>query len=229
MTETKNYRFKKPDFSDPATISPINENFDKVDEELIPYRITIPVDIDMTVAACEENEITEYVLTEDISTDIMDLLWSGLRNRRVRLSITDNVNGISFVVEVNEISSSSEKNVFSGVAANPVVAGKVSRFDLEVYQMDTESGLYPVKLLVRKAVICSSSGHGSSSAITAISVTESTDGSVTMVNTLVGGGTETLVISPDANGNPSKLTYNGTEIPITWTEATATEGTEVTA
>ena len=66
-------------------------------------------------------------------------------------------------------------------------------------------------------------------AIADIAVTEAADGSVTMVNTLVGGGTETLVISPDANGNPSKLTYNGTEIPITWTEATATEGTEVTA
>jgi len=65
--------------------------------------------------------------------------------------------------------------------------------------------------------------------IASIAVTESADGSVTMVNTLEGGGTETLVISADANGNPSKLTYNGTEIPITWTEATATEGTEVTA
>ena len=72
-------------------------------------------------------------------------------------------------------------------------------------------------------------GGNSKPAITAISVTESADGTVTMVNTLEGGGTETLVISPDANGNPSKLTYNGTEIPITWTEATSTEGTEVTA
>lgn len=54
--------------------------------------------------------------------------------------------------------------------------------------------------------------------ITAIAVTESADGTVTMVNTLEDGGTETLVISPDANGNPSKLTYNDTEIPITWTD-----------
>lgn len=70
---------------------------------------------------------------------------------------------------------------------------------------------------------------GDDPAITAIAVTESADGSVTMVNTLADGGTETLVISPDANGNPSKLTYNGIEIPIAWTEATATEETEVTA
>ena len=74
----------------------------------------------------------------------------------------------------------------------------------------------------------STTGGGDDPAITDIAVTESADGSVTMVNMLVGGGTETLVISADANGNPSKLTYNGTEIPITWTEATATEGTEVT-
>ena len=64
------------------------------------------------------------------------------------------------------------------------------------------------------------SGNSSSQAITDVSVTEAADGSVTMVNTLVGGGTETLVISADDNGNPSKLTYNGTEIPITWNEVT---------
>lgn len=66
----------------------------------------------------------------------------------------------------------------------------------------------------------SATGGGDDPAITAISVTESADGTVTMVNTLEGGGTETIVISPDANGNPSKLTYNGTEIPITWNEVT---------
>ena len=62
---------------------------------------------------------------------------------------------------------------------------------------------------------------GAESTVTAISVTESADGTVTMVNTLEDGGTETLVISPDASGKPNKLTYNGTEVPITWTEATA--------
>lgn len=66
----------------------------------------------------------------------------------------------------------------------------------------------------------SATGGGDDPAITAISVTESADGTVTMVNTLEGGGTETIVISPDANGNPSKLTYDSTEIPITWTEVT---------
>ena len=57
-------------------------------------------------------------------------------------------------------------------------------------------------------------------AITDIAVTESADGTVTMVNTLKDGGTETLVISPDANGNPSKLTYNGREVPITYVKET---------
>lgn len=61
---------------------------------------------------------------------------------------------------------------------------------------------------------------GNDYAVTAISVTESADGTVTIANTLDNGEPETLVISPDANGNPSKLTYNGTEIPITWNEVT---------
>jgi hypothetical protein len=57
--------------------------------------------------------------------------------------------------------------------------------------------------------------------LVAVSVTEATDGTVTMVNTYEDGKTETFVVSPDASGNPVKLTVNGTEVPITWTEATA--------
>lgn len=52
--------------------------------------------------------------------------------------------------------------------------------------------------------------------VTAISVTEAADGTVTMVNTLTTGGTETIVISPDANGKPGSITYNGVAIPIEW-------------
>ena len=57
--------------------------------------------------------------------------------------------------------------------------------------------------------------------VTLVSVTEASDGTVTMTNTFEDGSTETVVVSPDESGNPAKLTINGTEIPITWTEATA--------
>ena len=56
--------------------------------------------------------------------------------------------------------------------------------------------------------------------IVSIAVTEAADRTVTMVNTLEGGETETIVISADADGNPNKLTYNGKEIPIAWSEVT---------
>ena len=52
--------------------------------------------------------------------------------------------------------------------------------------------------------------------VTAIAVTEAVDGTVTMINTLESGNMEAIIISPDENGNPSKLTYNGKEIPISW-------------
>lgn len=52
--------------------------------------------------------------------------------------------------------------------------------------------------------------------VSAIAITESADGTVTMVNTLSSGETETIVIGADANGNPNKLTVNGKEIPIDW-------------
>lgn len=59
-------------------------------------------------------------------------------------------------------------------------------------------------------------GGDAGSGVTAISVTEAADGTVTMVNTLTTGGTETIVISPDANGKPGSITYNGVAIPIEW-------------
>lgn len=59
-------------------------------------------------------------------------------------------------------------------------------------------------------------GSGESNPVKSIAITEGVDGSVTMVNTLDDGTTETIVISPDESGNPNKLTYNGKEIPISW-------------
>ena len=56
--------------------------------------------------------------------------------------------------------------------------------------------------------------------VTDISINEATDGSVTMVNTLSDGSTETIGISADADGNPSGLTYNGVAIPLTYTKET---------
>jgi hypothetical protein len=57
--------------------------------------------------------------------------------------------------------------------------------------------------------------NGKIDPVSEIAVTEAADGTVTMVNTLEEG-TETIVLTPDASGNPSRLTYNGKEIPISW-------------
>lgn len=60
------------------------------------------------------------------------------------------------------------------------------------------------------------------SPVKSIAITEHADGSVTMVNTLEEG-TETIVVSADAEGNPSGLTVNGVEIPIAYTKEVAEE------
>ena len=87
----------------------------------------------------------------------------------------------------------------------------MSNNDLKVLGLEgTEQLVEEIKSLVAAPV-----GNAS---IIGISVTEAPDGTVTMVHTLDNGETETLVISPDANGNPNKLTHNDTEIPITWTD-----------
>jgi len=50
--------------------------------------------------------------------------------------------------------------------------------------------------------------------IMGIKITENADGSVTMVNTFDGGGTETIVLA--AGDKPASVTYNGVSIPIEW-------------
>lgn len=53
---------------------------------------------------------------------------------------------------------------------------------------------------------------GSGGTLKSVSITEGADGTVTMVNTLDNGETETIVINSDV----TELTYNGTAIPVTW-------------
>ncbi len=57
--------------------------------------------------------------------------------------------------------------------------------------------------------------------VTDVTVTENADGSVTMVNTLSDGSTETIVVTADADGNPNSMTVNGAVIPVTWNEVSA--------
>ena len=52
-------------------------------------------------------------------------------------------------------------------------------------------------------------------AITSSQITEDADGTLTMVNTLMDG-IETIVVTPDENGNIRSINYNGKEIPISW-------------
>lgn len=53
--------------------------------------------------------------------------------------------------------------------------------------------------------------------VTAIAMTEKIGGSVVLVNSLVGGGTETVTVEADADGNPVSVTRNGITVPITYT------------
>ena len=61
-----------------------------------------------------------------------------------------------------------------------------------------------------------SSGGTSGETVTKFKVTESLDGTVTMENNLASGNTEKIVFTPDANGNPCSVSYNGVSTPIEW-------------
>lgn len=155
------------------------------------------------------------------------------RNASVTLLARDWINNkqtvaVDVVTNSNTIIPSPDPAYYDLYAENGVIATEQADGSVTFQCESVPDADIIVNLAIFAEGNGSATGGGDGPAITDIAVTESADGSVTMVNTLVGGGTETIVISPDANGNPSKLTYNGTEIPITWTEATATEETEVT-
>lgn len=59
--------------------------------------------------------------------------------------------------------------------------------------------------------------NGKMDPVTAISVTEGADGTITMVNS-IPGRTETIVLEPDEHGNPGQIHYCGIRIPISWRE-----------
>lgn len=127
---------------------------------------------------------------------------------------------------------------FAGDTVEVPVLSDISTVEVGVYSGDlrTTTG---AKLRCEKSILCGAGTHEEPAedvynqlvallnivtgqrALTAIAITEAADGSVTIVDTLEGGVTETIVIGADESGNPSSLTYNGVEIPLSWTEASA--------
>ena len=101
------------------------------------------------------------------------------------------------------------------------IIGKSVSFGLpkpDLMQTDPKKGDY---VYGKEEFVAQLGGKSEQQELVGISVTEGTDGTVTMVNTLADGSSETIVIYADGNGNPESLTYNGIGIPIAWTEVGA--------
>lgn len=128
---------------------------------------------------------------------------------------------VDFVTSSNTIFASPDPDYYDLYTENGVIVAEQSDGSVTFQCESVPDADIIVNLAIFADGAGGGTGGGESSAIKSIAVTESADGTVTMTNTLDNGEPETLVISPDANGNPIKLTYNGTEIPITWTEVTA--------
>ena len=140
----------------------------------------------------------------------------------VTLSLAPQLLTASGVAElaVQLISGEMLLNVFPvqiNVAALPGFNGKSENYySISGLPQITEADNGKVLQVVDGMWVAGAAVFGDSATLTGVSITEQADGSVTMVNTLSDGGTETIVIGADANGNPNSLTYNGTAIPIEW-------------
>lgn len=133
---------------------------------------------------------------------------------------------------VQLISGETLLNVFPiqlNVAPLPGFGGKSENYySVSGLPQITEADNGKVLTVVDGMWVAGEAVAGSGGTVSAIAITESADGTVTMVNTLSRGETETIVIGADANGNPNSLTYNGVEISFSYTkeEAAETEATE---
>lgn len=249
MTETKNYGFQKPDPADLVDVGVINQNFDKVDEILPPYRINTGKDHDFSYAAGEEENISVLNLTELLGAAAAEVIAAFDMGRPVVVSVADSANEFADVsVVLTQKAVYGTVTTLSGMAANPLTVhyGTVMRFSLVL--TPDEEGSYTVKLQIMDHV--ASGTGGGLPADLPISVDENgytqieglpratstvftKDGATIAVATTLEDGTEvngTLTLD-DTTGYPVSYTEEGLVHTFAFVgfdeeDTTAEEGTE---
>lgn len=96
MTETKNYKLKKPDLSDPVDIRVLNDNFDTIDEELYSGSYC---DLDLTAYSVDyAAESQSLDVTDAVSAEVIEALANGAEPRPVRVIFTSGSVTVSMVL-----------------------------------------------------------------------------------------------------------------------------------
>ena len=237
MQKTENFGFNKPEAADPMDVAALNENFDIADRELKKAGGAYTLDLRdfVTVQYPGENEAEQlFSVTESIdAAALMEAIQVG-RTVKIECRLGYAIGPLQYTADIHVLltdmvaqeNSDGDRRILAGIGHDFIngVSDKLVYHLYKLYVGTGDDGALYVDFGFTPAV-SQGQQEGSGPAIVDIVVVERLDGTVTMVNTLEGGGTETLVLTPDESGNPNKLTCNGTEIPISWTEAAQAEGT----
>lgn len=225
MEETLNYGLRKPDLTDPVDVRVLNENFDKIDEELTNfYDIFKDGDFvpsfDLTVDL-EEVDVTEYLNQEEMSTAVN----SG-KILRIWFTRTDTDNVCSAALTDIYDSEIYQNTYYCGLFSHPFYNASYGEFVLIYYK---ETGVFTLR---RYGNFPKRFFNNTKEDIVAlIEETADSTAKVTAVHTAINGDTYTMTLTLDdgttsvnvitvTDGYPSSVVADGVEIPFTWEEVT---------
>ena len=228
MTETKNYKLKKPGLSDPVDIEVLNENFDTIDKELRSfYDIFQSGDFRPTCDLSSKEEVID--VTEYIDYD--KIVEAAVFKKGIRMWFNTSFEASCYAL-LTSIYSSVSNLYFCSLVSSPFYNSSYAEFVLVCNRSDRTISLrhygdFPHRLLndIKGEVVQTVNGNapdenGNVEVATAGSAVVSghtvVNGDIyTMTLTLEDGSTSVNVIETE-NGVPTKITVDGVEIPWTW-------------
>lgn len=225
MKETVNFGFKKPESTDFVDVSIFGENFDKIDEALMPYRINTGKDHDFSFAAGEEDNITVLNLTELLGASATEIIAAFDMGRPVVVSVADSANEFADVsVVLTQKTVYGTITTLTGMAANPLTEhyNTVIRFSLVLTL--GEDGSHTVKLHIMDHMT-SGTGGGGLPADFPVSVDENGYTQIeglpraTNVDSVQDGNTVNMTITmQDGSVINGVLVLNDSGEPVSYTE-----------
>lgn len=219
MTETKNFALKLPDPADMVDIGALNENFEKIDEEMGGGYYELDLREIVTWDRVSERVSNSFVLSEYADKIDLSSLYAALQNGKdvlLRLKTVEPILNLSEEYELTMMLDSLR------VSGNTYNIGKTFTdnlfpspycgvfLNIETDE-DSDSGYYCV-LQFGEAT----GGSNTESAIPTNTTVVKSDGTVTITTTLEGDKQSVTTITVDENDYPTKINTDGTEWPVTW-------------
>lgn len=226
MTETKNFKLKKPEYNDPADIQVLNDNFDIIDEHLGTGSGQYIIDLYEAAKIIRDSKDARTLDVTD-AVDVEALLAAQEAGQEIRFRFGIYGDDGDIVVRVDEYRYSVGGHRFSSL-------GVMNTFGYSAYVLlATQVGegwsvalLYwadPMATLVKSVngVEPDEDGNVDIPAPTSVDMTNYEAGKIRL--TYANDEAMDVSVEFDANGNPIKFSNGTEEFTITWPEEVATD------